>query len=95
MTCHSESAGAIVVDRLPDLRFGVHDERAVFGDRLLERLARDEDRARGRLAGAQGRAVATAFDRHTTALSAAQAALAAAEDEWLELEKPREEIEGA
>jgi ATP-binding cassette subfamily F protein uup len=35
-----------------------------------------------------------AFDRHGAALAASQAGLAAAEDEWLELEMLREEIEG-
>ncbi len=35
-----------------------------------------------------------AFERHTAALTKAQADLASAEDEWLELEMLREEIEG-
>src|SRR5471030_1589523 len=37
-----ERAGAELRDRLPQLRLGVHHDRSIPGDRLLERFSRHE-----------------------------------------------------
>src|SRR5581483_1714505 len=56
----SEPAGAEVFYCLDDLLRRIHHERAVLGDRLAERAARDQDQTRRRVSGA---------DPHTVALA--------------------------
>src|SRR5687767_1360168 len=60
-------------DRLLDLLFGVHDDRPVPRDRLVDRLARDEQEADALLAGLDRDLVAT-IEQHERAVAGVVAA---------------------